>query len=162
MAPAGSRSHRRWFDCDQYSNCDPDELYFFYDFDSEGGLGRVRIKWIDFHNERRRIKSYAAPQGFVSEGTFLSEENHWYHLVSILLIWVYMASQAITSQEANGRYAHHWDFILLRVHGFVSGRYFIFECHYFALVQLDRKEFLAWTKCRVLRIPKYRYLFMVL
>ena len=39
MAPAGSYSHRRWFDRDQYSNCDPDELYFFYDFDSEGGSG---------------------------------------------------------------------------------------------------------------------------
>ena len=39
MAPAGSHVHKRWLDRDPYSDCDSDELYSFYDFDSEGGSG---------------------------------------------------------------------------------------------------------------------------
>ena len=53
-----------------------DELYFFMTLIQRGDLNRVRFNIIDFHNERRRIKSYAAPHGLVSEGTFFSEENH--------------------------------------------------------------------------------------
>ena len=39
MAPAGSHVHKRWLDRDPCSDCDSDELYSFYDFDSEGGSG---------------------------------------------------------------------------------------------------------------------------
>ena len=39
MAPAGSHVHKRWLDHDPCSDCDSDELYSFYDFDSEGGSG---------------------------------------------------------------------------------------------------------------------------
>ena len=39
MAHAGGHVHKRWLDRDPYSHCDPDELYSFYDFDSEGGSG---------------------------------------------------------------------------------------------------------------------------
>ena len=38
MAPAGSHAHKRWLDHDPCSDCDSDELYSFYDYDSEGGL----------------------------------------------------------------------------------------------------------------------------
>ena len=38
MAPAGSHAHKRWLDHDPCSDCDSDELYSFYDYDSEGGF----------------------------------------------------------------------------------------------------------------------------
>ena len=39
MVPAGGHVHKRWLDRDPCSDCDSDELYSFYDFDSEGGSG---------------------------------------------------------------------------------------------------------------------------
>ena len=44
MAPAGSHVHKLWLDRDPCLDSDPDELYSFYGFDSEGNLGSVRNK----------------------------------------------------------------------------------------------------------------------
>ena len=39
MAPAGIHLHKRWLDRDPTLDFGPDELYYIYEYDSEGGSG---------------------------------------------------------------------------------------------------------------------------